>query len=332
MSILKEALLRADTMMKGKRKVSGKRFAIVLIILVILGLLITARPPRDFPVGSIIKIEDGMTASSLAPELERSQFIRSPWLFKNTMRFLHDGTIIAGDYKFNKKVSAFEMARRFKEGDFSIETVKVTIPEGVSTRELAALVSDQLPGINVQELSQLAEQNVGYLFPNTYNVPPTITAQEMVERMISLFDQETADLKKQAERTRHSWADVVIMASILEKEAHNQRDRKMIADILWRRLDEGMRLQVDAPFLALEGKGSSTITQEDLFNDSDYNTYRNDGLTPTPITNPGKESLDAAINPIPNSYVFYLADDRGVTHFSTTFDEHVNKKQQYLSN
>jgi UPF0755 protein len=124
--------------------------------------------------------------------------------------------------------------------------------------------------------------------------------------------------------------DIVIMASIIEKEGTNLNDKKKISGVLWNRIDIGMALQVDAPFVYFLGKNTYQLTLEDLQIDSPFNTYINKGLPPTPIANPGIESLKAAINPERSDYLFYLADSEGTTHFSETYAEHLKKKKLYL--
>ena len=121
------------------------------------------------------------------------------------------------------------------------------------------------------------------------------------------------------------------MASIIEREATgNQEEMQIVSGILWKRIREGMRLQVDAPFMYTLGKRSDELTLKDLASDSPYNTYRKKGLTPTPIGNPGIQAIYAALNPIESSYYFYLHDSRGTIHYAKDHDGHIRNKNQYL--
>ena len=120
------------------------------------------------------------------------------------------------------------------------------------------------------------------------------------------------------------------MASILEKEAYLTEDKKIIADILWRRLKEEMPLQVDAALQYITDRNTFELTKDDLKIDSPYNTYRYKGLPPTPISNPGLDSIKAAIFVEPNSYWYYLSDKNGKLYYSETFKEHKLKKAEYL--
>ena len=107
-------------------------------------------------------------------------------------------------------------------------------------------------------------------------------------------------------------------------------DKRIVSGILWKRINMEMPLQVDAPFAYILGKTSEELTREDLAFDSPYNTYLNTGLPPTPITNPGLESLEAALRPIETPYVFYLTDTEGTVYSAETFEEHVGNKKRYL--
>jgi len=127
-----------------------------------------------------------------------------------------------------------------------------------------------------------------------------------------------------------NWSDIVIMASIIEEEAATAKDRRIISGILWKRLLKGMHLGVDAPFAYDIGKNSATLTTIDLKYDSPYNTYLYGGLPPTPITNPGLDSIDAALHPETSPYYYYLSDKGDTIHYAKTFDEHKVNKERYI--
>jgi UPF0755 protein len=120
------------------------------------------------------------------------------------------------------------------------------------------------------------------------------------------------------------------MASILEAEARTTETRKIISGILWKRMEIGMPLQVDAPFQYIIGKNTFQLTTNDLKFDSPYNTYKYKGLPPGPIGNPGLDAISATVNPIKTNYLYYLSDVRGNMHYAKTFAEHVINKEKYL--
>jgi len=120
------------------------------------------------------------------------------------------------------------------------------------------------------------------------------------------------------------------MASIIEKESLNGDERQIVSGILWKRISLGMPLQVDATFLYINGKASAELTKDDLNIDSPYNTYRNKGLPPGPINNPGLDAIVAALYPKDSPYLYYLHDKKGKVHYAKTFNEHVANKRKYL--
>jgi UPF0755 protein len=120
------------------------------------------------------------------------------------------------------------------------------------------------------------------------------------------------------------------MASILEAEVQTDADRAMVADLLWRRLEMGMALQVDCTLGYVLHKTSAELTLADLKADNPYNTYVYRGLPPTPISNPGAKSIEAALRPMANEHLFYLSDKDGITHFAETYEEHLANKKKYL--
>lgn len=123
---------------------------------------------------------------------------------------------------------------------------------------------------------------------------------------------------------------IFVMASILEREAKNSDEAGIISGILWKRLEKGMPLQVDATFLYTIGKGSDQLTTADLAHNEPYNTYVNKGLPPGPIGNPGVSMVLAALHPVDSSYYYYLHDPNGHVHFAKTYSEHLANKKKYL--
>ena len=124
--------------------------------------------------------------------------------------------------------------------------------------------------------------------------------------------------------------DIITMASIVEKEASSSFDRQIIAGILWKRLQDKMPLQVDPPFYYILGKASGQLTLDDLATTSPYNLYKNLGLTPTPIDNPGMDAILDTMTPTTTKYWYYLSDKTGKMHYATTFDGHLANKVQFL--
>ncbi len=156
----------------------------------------------------------------------------------------------------------------------------------------------------------LAKPKEGMLFPDTYYFLPGTTPRAAVQRLTDTFAQKTADIAPAIAASGHSEEEILTMASLVEREAATPEDRRIVAGILWKRIANSMRLQVDAPFGYLHGSDSYQPTAADTESDSPYNTYRHDGLPPTPIANPGLDAIDAALHPT-DTPVLLLPDREG---------------------
>ena len=171
----------------------------------------------------------------------------------------------------------------------------------------------------------------GFLFPDTYFIPQNISPKGVIELMIKNLDEKiTVKMREDIKESGKTFFDIIIMASILENEAITFKDKKIVSGLLWKRLEEGMPLQVDATLQYFTGKNTFQLTLEDLDLDSPYNTYEYKGLPLGPITNPGIWSIKAAIYPEESPYWFYLSDKESIIHYSETFEEHKAKKFKYL--
>ena len=148
--------------------------------------------------------------------------------------------------------------------------------------------------------------------------------------MVANFNKKIESWSGAIETSKHSLRDIIIMASILEREAATSEDMALVSGVLWNRISKGMPLQVDATFMYLLGRKSSELTTADLKIKSAYNTYTNKGLPAGPIGNPGITAIRAAIHPTATSNMYYLSDKDGVMHYAKTFNEHIANKAKYL--
>lgn len=160
----------------------------------------------------------------------------------------------------------------------------------------------------------------GFLFPDTYRVYTDATAEDVVRKMLTNFSQKVGSISYEQ----------LILASIVEREVRGENDRALVADILKRRLDIGMPLQVDSSVNYITGKKTPAISAQDRAIDSPYNTYRYKGLPPTPISNPGLTAITAVQKPKSNFYWYFLTDVESVVHYARTLEEHTANKQRYI--
>lgn len=289
--------------------------------------------PHDFPEHSVVRIEKGDTLKEIAYELEAQNVIESPLIFMSFVRFVYNGdsSVVAGDYFFNTKTGVSNVARRISYGDYGLIPLSVTIPEGATVVEMAALLEQELDVFDGERFVELALPFEGYLFPDTYQFLPTADPRIVVQMMHANFNEKIGEIEEEIEAFGLPLEDVIIMASIVEKEGERDFEaRQKIAGVLWRRIEIDMPLQVDAVFPYIIGRNTFELTHEDLAIDSPYNTYVHKGLPPGPISNPGLSAIKATIDPIESDYLFYLADRSGRTHFAETFEKHITNKRRYL--
>lgn len=302
--------------------------AVVLFATLISFLLM---PPRDFPRDKTITVRSGASLGQVSLLLKDEHLIRSRTLFGICARAVGGNKpILAGQYLFKDPAHSCILAFRIARGISGIPSVKVTIPEGMSNKEVAAVIAKQLPGFDPAFFIESTRAKEGYLFPDTYFFSTGAKTQEVESVMSVNFEKKIEPWNPIIESSGHPLRDIIIMASILEKEATTEEDKELVSGILWKRIKIGMPLQVDATFMYLLGKKSSEVTQADLQMKSAYNTYRNKGLPGGPIGNPGIAAIRAAIRPKDSPYLYYLSDNSGVMHYAKTFAEHKANKGKYL--
>lgn len=309
------------------------RLIMVLILLSAVAVyIVVLHAPAGFPVNTVITVSEGSTLNEIADSLVSQYVIRSSSVFKGII-FLAGGqrNIFAGDYFFNDRKNVLSVARKLIKADFGLEPIRITFPEGVTVADIGKILSLRLGSFDEEKFVALAKKKEGYLFPDTYFLLPTVKERKVVALMEETFDERILEVQKEIREFGRPLEEVIIMASLLEKEARLMGTRQIISGILWKRLDEEILLQVDAVFLYINGKNTFQLTFDDLIIDSPYNTYKYKGLPVGPIANPGLDAITAAITPIETDYYFYLSDKNGVMYYSATFDEHKRKKQIYLN-
>lgn len=303
----------------------------IVVFLVVFGLIVIS-PPFTFPESTQVKIEEGVTLRDTANILKTHDVIRSTTLFMLLVRLAPgESNVLHGTYFFEEPQSVLRVVRRLMNGDFRLTPVSVVIHEGTSNAEIAEQLAERFPEFDADEFLRRARGDEGFLFPDTYRFLPTANARSVHQALSQTFEKKIASLTPQIEASDHTLHEIITMASLIEEETQTPRDRRLVSGILWKRLERGMPLQVDATFLYINGKNTFELTLDDLRNnDSPYNTYKYTGLPPGPITNPGLDSIKAALNPEESPYFYYLSDLESNIHYSRTFPEHRRKKALYL--
>lgn len=318
-----------------KWRVHANRRTLIIAVsagtIALLSYMYIIRPPENFPLQQLVTVREGASVDEIAFDLEASGAVRSGLAFKFVAIITgHARTLHAGDYLFKEPKDIFTVVRTVSLGAFGLEPEKIRIPEGATTRSMAIIFKSRLLRFDSDKFLAKAQPQEGFLFPDTYFFLPNVDEDTVINAMRADFDTKMEPYQAKIASSSHSLHDIVTLASIIEREASRSDDRHMIAGVLYNRLAVGMPLQVDVTFLYTMGKNTFQLTLTDLRSDNPYNTYVHKGLPPGPIGSPSLDSIDAALNPGKHKYIFYLADNGGTTHYSRTYEEHLQKKRLYL--
>lgn len=295
------------------------------------GYFLVLAPPANFPSGDIVVISRGSTVSDIANQLDNAGVIKHAMILRLILRGTTAGDRVqAGPYLFEKPQNALTIAYRLAKGVHGLPPVKVTLPEGLSVREMASRIEEAFPLLSAEDFFSAGKPQEGYLFPDTYLFPPDATIESIVKAMRENFDAKIKTLEDNMGASGLSLSDTVILASLIEKEARTTENRRLVSGVLHNRLARSMPLQVDAVFGYIFNRDTYSPSYEDLKVNSPYNTYTHTGLPPGPINNPGLDSLQAAVLPTKTDYLYYLTDREGVMHYAKTYAAHLANEQKYL--
>jgi UPF0755 protein len=303
------------------------------------------------PEPVIITVRKGESARDIGQSLADARIVRSRRLFEVLVGVLGvQDQLQAGDYEFDPGIPAVEVVRRIAEGRTASR--QVTIPEGLRAEEIGDILEKQGVVPKQAFLDALVKSRYdapfladvestsleGFLFPATYDFNRQTDAQQVVQRLLQGFQDNVAD-KIQLEGQDLTLEQVVTLASIVEREAAVPSERPIIASVFLNRLRAGIPLQADPTVqyaiaqqpdsVRQYGYWKEALTEDDLQYDSPYNTYRNPGLPPGPIANPGVDSIQAVIRPARTNYLFFVAKNDGTHVFAETLEEHLRNVQQY---
>jgi len=293
-----------------------------------------------------VRIPSDSSASQVAAILKTSGLIRNERVFLYYCREAGlDKQLKAGLYDFSRSQSLQEIAQQISAGQ--VKTASFTVPEGYTVKQIGDLLIKK--EICTQtEWDQALKENYsynfigrytggdpnnrleGFLFPETYNINEDTSAQEIIAMMLERFDMVWKNnFAEQAQLKNLKLKDAIIIASLVEREARVPEERKRIAGVVYNRLKLDMPLQIDATVLYSLGEHRDMVTYKDLEVDSPYNTYRYTGLPAGPISCPGRASIEAALAPEVNNYLYYVARGDNTHYFSTTYSEHLEAKHKY---
>lgn len=311
---------------KRTQKTNRNQLLVVFFVILFCSFLYILTPPRSLNETVYVDIPEGYSIIQTAGQLKEQGVIRSEHLFRAIVQSKNK-PIQKGTYRFTESHFLSTVIDRLLAADYGDVQVVITIPEGATHNQIKTIFKNSDLALDL-DLLGIPE---GYLFPDTYFFFRENTdADDVIDTLQQTFT-EKFEQAKQGLLTTASDSDIVIMASIIEKEAtNNLEEKQIIAGILWKRLSEGKRLQVDAPFLYDAGFGIVPLAGVNSQPDSPYNTYRRSGLTATAIGNPGYDSLYAAMHPQVSPYYFYLHASDGKVYYAQTYDGHLKNIRMHL--
>ncbi len=283
----------------------------------------------DDTSSKLFVISQGSNVREIGNNLKKEGLIKDPVAFFIYVKINGlDTKVQAGDFRLSPSMSIPTILDELQTGSLD---VWVTVPEGKRAEEVAEILAENLPTYD-ESWDAVLVQNEGYLFPDTYLIPRDADVDMVVSIMRNTFFSKVKDLG--LTETSPNLHTVVTMAALIERESRIDEEKPMIASVIQNRINDGMPLDIDATLQYIvgekDGKWWSVPTGEEKNINSLYNTYRNVGLPPGPICNPGIGAIKAALNPAQSDYYFYIHDTTGQVHFAKTNSEHNSNVSRYL--
>lgn len=317
----------------------GLTFLLGVFLSLGMGLFLVS-PANKEGEEEVFVVHQGRSLREIAQDLENQRLVKSKTLFMLWTRIMgYSKEIRSGEYLLSAAMAPAEILEKLRRG--RILTHPVTIPEGATREQIADLLHEKDLAQKALFLSLTEDPAVlkkyglsgpsleGYLFPDTYHFSRGLPASMIIDTMVKRFGQMVDPLRNQAGETAMSMEEIVILASIVERETGHPDERALIASVFLNRLKRGMRLQSDPTVIYGMESFDGRLRRKDLLEKTPYNTYVIHGLTPGPICNPGLESIKAVIFPAKTDYLYFVSKNDGSHHFSKTLSEHNRAVDRY---
>jgi len=319
------------------------RAFILLVLLAFIGVAaafyLTSKPYKGFEGERFIDIPKGTSTRGIAAILRKQGVVQHDWTFLLARAITPGAKLQAGEYRFRDPASAQEVLNRIDRGD--IFYLELVVPEGQNMFDIAkdvkrlnvfsdiAFLKTARNPASILDLDPEAPSLEGYLWPDTYRLKRTTTPAQLCAAMTQKFRSKWKELN-----TRANVHKTVTLASLVEREARVPGDRPLVSSVFHNRLREGMKLDCDPTTVyaaLIENRYRGKIYRSDLDNPSLWNTYKNAGLPPGPIANPGFNSLKAALNPADTHYLYFVVkpDGSGAHIFTGSLAEHAAATEAY---
>ncbi|MBP9716446.1 MAG: endolytic transglycosylase MltG [Candidatus Levybacteria bacterium] len=296
--------------------------------------------PGKSPKTEIITLDSEKKAVA-GLKLEEAGFVKSMTAFEIAMTLTGNKKIESGGYYLSKNMDAFEVADALSQGP---DLKWVTVLPGMRKEQIGERLKEtlnwddeELKKWNTEYTTQKEEYTEGVYFPDTYLIPVKENGQLIAARMINNFNDKFSDYYDDLAEKNIRWTTAIKIASLIQREAGGEHDMPLIAGVMWNRLNNNQKLDIDATIQYAigkrDGKWWSVVTGSDIREtNSPYNTYKYSGLPPYPISNPSLAAIEAVLNPQDTDCIFYLHDKNREIHCSVTYEEHLEYIDTYLRN
>lgn len=305
------------------------------------------------------EVKEGEGSTEVGINLEKAGLIKDKYIFYYYVwKTGTDSKIQIGIYELSPDMTMGEMVSKFTKGEIVPQIIKLTIPEGFTNKKIIERLRDKKPELadDFEELVScrcLGEETCacdkfsrgyvflqeipkgtdmeGFLFPDTYHIEKEDTAETLASKMLNNFKKKMGqDIIEEINRQEKSIHEIITMASIIEKEAKTDQDRRIVSGIFWKRIEDEHPLQSCATLAYITGEDKKQYSLADTQIDSPYNTYLVKGLPLGPVANPGMASILAALHPENTDYYYFLTDPAtGEMVYSKTAEEHAENKQKH---
>lgn len=314
--------------------------ALVLVVFAIVSYFLFFSSPQEKggTLRLVISLKEGDSVNYAVDYLYEAGAIKNKTAFRFALTLYGlSGKIRSGAYVMESGVSAFALASELKTPDEKW----MVIPEGLRKEEIGEMFAESF-GWSDEELEKWTDEYTatpsdyfeGVYFPDTYLIPVDDSPDKVAERMINRFNEKFAPYTEEFAKENIRWTTGLKIASLVQREAASKDDMPLIAGVIWNRLLNGMKLEIDATLQYARGDTGNgwwaPITKDDKKLDSPYNTYISEGLPPHPIANPGIDAIEAVLYPKETKCFFYLHDNDGQIHCAVTYEEHLENINKYL--
>lgn len=334
-------MFNSEKKTKSKKWLQILAFVLTIVIVIIIAVAVYIRQlltPVSQNSQETIRfvVPKGQAITTIGQRLESEGIIHNRYAFRFIVQ-MNDlaSKIQAGSFDLSPTSSTQEIAFQLTQGT---QDVWVTLLEGWRREEIAeSLANQDLDNFDKAEFLEISSQSEGMLFPDSYLIPREMSTENIYSLLTNTFERKvTQELSKEIENSQYSFEDVLIMASLVEREARNYDQMRMVAGILWNRIEIGMPLQVDATLQYVTGYNEfqqtwwapPTAAQKQI--KSNFNTYQNLGLPPAPIANPSLNAIKATLNPLESANLFYIHANDGNMYVAETLEQHNANINRYL--